>query len=97
MTTAEADAVLSTGSPCVRFYRRADGTVVTADRCGNRFTRFWRRFTVILSAVLVGLASLAGCDCSRLGFCTQGKLAAPPGVAPMPPLLNDDTGEDDEP
>jgi hypothetical protein len=99
MTADEADAVLITesGTPCVRFYRRADRTVVTADRCGNRVSRSWRRFTAMLTAVLVGLASLAGCDCSRLGFCTQGKLAAPPGVAPMPPPSNDDTGEDDEP
>jgi hypothetical protein len=96
MTTAEVDAILASGSPCVRFYRRADGTIVTADRCGNRFTRSWRRFAVMLSAVLVGLASLAGCDCSRLGFCTQGKLAAPPGAAAMPPPSNDESGEDDE-
>src|SRR4051812_44285212 len=33
MTNAEAEAVLATRGvkPCVRFYRRADGTVMTAD------------------------------------------------------------------
>src|SRR5262245_46711865 len=36
MTRAEAEAVLATRgvTPCVRFYRRADGTVMTAD-CGQ--------------------------------------------------------------
>src|SRR5262245_40383933 len=98
MTATESEAVLATGSgtPCVRFYRRADGTVVTAGRCGNLVARSWRRFTAMLSALLVGVASLAGCDCSSLGICTQGKLAAPPGVGNTPPQSNDESGEDDE-
>jgi hypothetical protein len=96
MTADEAEAILATGSPCVRFYRRGDGTVVTADRCGNRVARSWRRFTAILTAVLVGLASITGCDCSKLGICTQGKLAAPPGAANMPPPSHDESDEDDE-
>src|SRR5262249_46079752 len=92
MTAAEADAALTTasGTPCVRFYRRADGTVVTADRCGNRVARSWRRFTATLSAALVGLASLAGCDCSKLGICTQGKLAATHGAGRSAPRPKDE-------
>jgi hypothetical protein len=79
MTAAEAESLLLNGSesPCVRFYRRLDGTVVTTDRCGNRVTRTWRRMTATLGALLVALASLAGCDCSKLGICTQGKKLAP--------------------
>lgn len=98
MTSAEADAVLAinSGTPCVRFYRRADGTVVTANGCGSRVARSWRRFTAMLSAVLVGLTSLAGCDCSKLGICTQDKLVPPPGSATTPPPANDAPHEDDE-
>jgi len=97
MTAAEADAIVAgPDAPCVRFYRRADGTVVTADTCGVRVARSWRRFTAMLSAALVGLASLAGCDCSRLGICTQGKLVAPPGAPNTPPPANDEPDADGE-
>jgi hypothetical protein len=87
MTAAEAEGLLrnAAAAPCVRFYRRLDGTVVTTDRCGNRAARTWRRFTATLGAMLVGLASLAGCDCAKLGLCTQGKIAPPPGAATNPP------------
>ena len=93
MTAAEAAAVLRANpdGPCVRFHRRADGTVVTADRCG-RAARAWRRLTGALGAVLVGLASLAGCDCSKIGICTQGKLVPPPGK--MPPPAADEPARD---
>src|SRR5438874_3868723 len=76
MTATQAESLLGNGSeaPCVRFDRRFDGTVVTTDRCG---TRAWRRVATAVAAVFLGLASLAGCDCSRLGFCTQGKIARP--------------------
>ena len=86
MTATEADAILrdNPDGPCVRFRARIDGTVVTADRSGGRVARAWGRFTAALSAVFVGLASLAGCDCSRLGLCTQGKLVAPNPPQPPP-------------
>jgi hypothetical protein len=95
MTAAEAEAVLQADpdGPCVRFHRRADGTVVTADRCGPA-DRAWRRFTAALGAVLVGLASLAGCDCSRIGICTQGKLVPPPGTVPPPPPAQEEPAGD---
>lgn len=87
MTEAQAEAVLriGDGSPCVRFRRRSDGTVVTADRCGGRVARAWGRVTAMLSAAAVAFASLTGCDCARLGFCDQGKPASPRGYAPPPP------------
>jgi hypothetical protein len=97
MTTAEAESLLrnAAATPCVRFYRRLDGTVVTTDRCGSRAVRTWRRFTATLGGVLVGLASLAGCDCAKLGLCTQGKMLPPPGAATNPPSA-DQPAEEDE-
>ena len=61
MTTAEAEGFLRerTGALCVRFYRRADGTVLTADCPEGVRRRRRRRFAVAGAAVAV-LASLAG-------------------------------------
>ncbi|MBL8624989.1 MAG: hypothetical protein JNK64_27010 [Myxococcales bacterium] len=61
MTTAEAEGFLRerTGTACVRFYRRADGTVLTADCPEGVRRRRRRRFAVAGAAVAV-LASLAG-------------------------------------
>jgi hypothetical protein len=76
MTAGEANALLARSeTPCVRFYRRLDGTVVTSDRCGNRAMRAWRSAVGALSALLFSLGGLTGCD-ERFG-CTQGK--------PLPP------------
>jgi hypothetical protein len=98
MTTDEADSLLwnTPETPCLRFHRRRDGTVVTADRCGTRAARTWRRFTSTLAALVVGLASLAGCDCSRLGMCTQGKPVGPRPVTTNPPPPVDQPDGDDE-
>src|SRR5262245_9355666 len=97
MTAAEAQSFLrrSNGTPCVRFYRRLDGTVVTTDRCGNRVARTWRRFATSVAAMLVALTSLVGCDCSKLGLCTQGKLAPPPGARTNPPPADEHEEDDD--
>ena len=99
MTAAEAENVLnlSLETPCVRFYRRFDGTVVTTDRCGNRVTRSWRRFTAAMSVMFVALVSLAGCDGSKLGFCTQGKPAGPRPVTTTTTPSNDKSHVDDKP
>ena len=50
MTRAEAEAVLATRGalPCVRFYRRADGTVMTSD-CPSGVPR--RRLAVVASSI----------------------------------------------
>jgi hypothetical protein len=97
MTTAEAEAFLGSAAdaPCVRFRRGADGTVITADGTGNRVARAWRRFSGLVGALLVGLASLTGCDCSRLGICTQGKLSPPPGTATNRPPAAAEPAEDE--
>ncbi len=87
MTLAEADAILTnqTDGPCVRFFRRMDGTVITTDHCGNWVTRSWRRFAIGVSAMFVAILSLTGCDCAKLGFCDQGKIA-PPSKSERPPI-----------
>ena len=100
MTADEAEGLLRNpaGTPCVRFYRRLDGTVVTTDRCGNRPARTWRRFTAALAGILVGLASLAGCDGAKLGTCTQGKPVSPRPVttSPSPPAVQHDGDDEDD-
>jgi hypothetical protein len=98
MTATEAESLLRNGGdgPCVRFYRRFDGTVVTTDRCGNRAARAWRRFATTVGAMLVALASLTGCDCSKLGMCTQGKPAGPRPATVNPPPPADEPDEDDD-
>ena len=59
MTRDQAEAVLATRGikPCVRFYRRVDGTVMTAD-CPTKVRRS-HRLTVITAGALLGAASPA--------------------------------------
>jgi hypothetical protein len=53
MTRAEAEAlVASTGEACVRFYRRADGTVATADCHPERASSMRIRGTRVEDALL---------------------------------------------
>ena len=56
MTRAEAEAVLATRglTPCLRFYRRVDGTVMTSD-CPSGAPK--RRLVVIASSISVTLAA----------------------------------------
>ena len=98
MTAAEADDLLSGGpdTPCVRFYRRLDGTVVTTDRCGNRAARAWRRFATAVAAVFIGLASVAGCDGGRAAFCTQGVPVRSRPTTTTPPPAAEPEEDDDE-
>jgi hypothetical protein len=95
MTAAEGESLLRAhpDGPCVRFSRRIDGSVVTADRGGGRLARAWTRIAMAVSAAFVGLASLTGCDCTRLGMCTQGKLVAPPPAQPPAPAAPNDDEE----
>jgi hypothetical protein len=63
MTGAEAEALLRTATGghglCVRFYRRADGTVMTADcPVGIAALRAKARRTAVRIAAAVGLTSL---------------------------------------
>jgi len=95
MTAAQAESLLRAGdeATCVRFYRRFDGTVVTTDRCTTRTARTWSRIATAVAAVFIGLASLAGCDCSKLGLCTQGKIVPRAGATTSPPAPADEDEE----
>ena len=69
MTRAEVARVFAAGdSPCVRFYRRADGRLVTADGTtghrGRTWGRFRRRLTWVASALAV---ALSGCRTAFMG------------------------------
>ncbi len=70
MTRSEAERLIisAEGRLCVRFYRRADGTVITQD-CPVGWARVKRRATIMISAVAsmtftffsaLGLMSLTG-------------------------------------
>lgn len=60
MSTEEAGATLAasrSAAICVRFYRRADGTILTQDcAVGVRRRRFWRRTSGIAAAGLLAAA-----------------------------------------
>ncbi|HSN25763.1 MAG TPA: hypothetical protein VLT45_05740 [Kofleriaceae bacterium] len=60
MTRAEAEAVLATRGlkPCVRFYRRPDGTVVTRD-CPSGVPAGRRRLAVVASSLAAAGSALA--------------------------------------
>jgi hypothetical protein len=74
MTRAEAEVVLATRglTPCVRFYRRADGTVMTSD-CPTRRTH--RLAVVAASATLaVAPAALADAPQPEMGPTSQQRI-----------------------
>jgi hypothetical protein len=60
MTRDEAEGVLATRglTPCVRFYRRPDGTVMTTD-CPTGARREGRRLAVVASSLAAGVALAA--------------------------------------
>ncbi len=60
MTRPEAERLLATRglTPCVRFYRRPDGTVMTSD-CPSGERREKRRLAVVASSVAAGAALVA--------------------------------------
>ncbi|WP_428266497.1 hypothetical protein [Haliangium sp.] len=83
LTEAQAEALLREhlgGSLCVRFYRRADGTVMTSDCPVGRGRRRRRR---TLAVALAGgvLATGAGLSMAAMGTCrTMGEVAPPPEI-----------------
>jgi len=75
MTREEAERLLreKTGAMCARLYRRADGTVLTADcPVGVRAKRVRR-----LAVVAVGGSVAAAIAGTGFAFASQGKVAAP--------------------
>jgi hypothetical protein len=82
MPRAEAEALLADreGRMCVRFYRRADGTVLTAD-CPVGAKRRRRRRAAVAAAVGSGLLA-AGL--ASAGTATMGEPAPRAPIAPAP-------------
>jgi hypothetical protein len=94
MTRDEAAQVLATRglTPCVRFYRRPDGTVMTAD-CPTGERREGRRLAVVASSLAAGTA-LATPSASAEPASQQSEVA-PPDSTEAPPVesitIDDDT------
>jgi len=99
MTRAEAEALIieRNGELCVRYYQRADGTILLADcTVGVQRVRDRRRTTARAAALVAGGLAAAGaaalharateppCALTRsdVGFAVMGGLGAP---APLPP------------
>jgi hypothetical protein len=103
MTRAEAEALLATHGlkPCVRFYRRPDGTVMTRD-CPTGELRDRRRLAVVASSLAAGatlaIASPARADDADIAvpvdavpaIATDHPASDPPlEVPPDPPIRVD--------
>jgi hypothetical protein len=85
MTRAEAEAVVreKEGNLCVRYYRRADGTLLTADcPVGLRHARFRRRTVAGVGAGIL----VAGALWAAASVFTMGAPARTMGAPPPPPL-----------
>lgn len=98
MTRAEATAVLQAageGRVCVRFYRRADGTVLTQDcpvGLRRQLRRAWTRSAALCAALLSATLGFLGC--------TRDKKTPPDATTPTPvehPELSPIQGEVCEP
>jgi len=102
MRRKEAESLLrrTEGRLCVRFYRRADGTVLTAD-CPVGLAAVRRRLRILGSAVAAAFLALIAAGCGRTpapGGGTPGTgnhttgIAAPPATgrpAAPPPIMGD--------
>lgn len=86
MTRDDAEAVIAAanGTLCVRYFRRADGTILTADcPVGKRRVRR-RRLVVAGATVLVAAAGLVSYDLSQVGAERLGAQDAPQVITPTP-------------
>ena len=87
MTAAEAEALLvqKEGNVCVRFYRRADGTVMTSDcPVGVRRRRVRRVVAIAAGALGAGAAAMALAHTERasMGDAQVGRMVATQGDVP---------------
>lgn len=82
MTRAEAEALVSAreGELCVRFYRRADGTLLTKD-CPVGVARKMRRRVAAITVLGAGLFSAGAYFYEATARCVQG--AAVPTATPV--------------
>jgi predicted Fe-S protein YdhL (DUF1289 family) len=94
MTEAEAQAVLKIDQPCVRFYRRMDGTVLTQD-CPVGVRRVRLRIAAAVSGALAaivgalsgGRQALADPTMGAPAPPTMGGITAPKQIQPPPPVM----------
>lgn len=109
MTRDQAEDLVRRGrteSVCVRFYRRADGTVLTAD-CPSSVRRGRTRLPLVRSAIAASLSAVAGLTASGCepvnathepprppARPTQPTPAPAPTPTPTPSQVEDDTAED---
>ncbi len=109
MTKTEAEALITAkeGKVCVRFYRRADGTILTAD-CPEGVAKKRRRAFAagVLGASLLAGGGLLAARMLTRERCTMGDIGAPTGeryvqgevvemgkvAAPPPPTAPSSTG-----
>jgi hypothetical protein len=89
MTTAEAEALLQNvgkGRTCVRFFRRADGKVLTKDcpvGLRQRLARTWARATARAAALWLALWTSVGCSRAPVSVADPSSTETP--TAPTPP------------
>lgn len=99
MTRDEAERVLATRglTPCVRFYRRPDGTVMTTD-CPSGARREGRRLAMAATSIAAGTALVAAPASAEPpppedAAATPDSTGVAPAVDPaaVPPLVTDET------
>ena len=86
MTEAEAQETLKIDNPCVRFYRRVDGTVLTQD-CPVGVRRVRVRLAMAASGAVAAIASTLACQ----------KTMGSPVVMGAPPPITQHMGEPTSP
>lgn len=91
LTAGEVAALFADATPCVRLYRRADGTVITRDCPAGRALRMRRaaRRAVVALASWFGVVLAAGCQKESKCTATMGVPLRPsseraPAVEPDP-------------
>lgn len=72
------------GRLCVRFYRRADGTVLTSD-CPEGARTWWRRASILIGTLSVGILAFFGILVARV---ISEQDDGDPGVRPHRPWQN---------
>jgi len=105
LTKSEAESLIarSEGRLCIRFYRRADGSILT-ENCPVGLRAIRRRIskiaTAMISAVLSLLTGLGAYEAfsslNRIGPSVMGKLVIRPNASPAtngPPVVIRPTGE----
>lgn len=100
MTETEARRVVAEreGHPCIRFYQRRDGTVLTSDCPVGRKRSFLRtggRAVVVIAGVTAGVTKLSACGPAEDGPLRMGEPLM--GTPRIDPAWDTGTTDDDDP